>query len=95
MPPDIAGFLRRFHISENVDEVFTCSCCYWFAKIMSERFPESQIMYDSIACHFVVEIDGRLFDITGDVTDKYNAELWSDFTDVIHKERIVSECIMF
>lgn len=29
-------------------------------------------MYDQVINHFVTEIYGRLYDITGDVTGKYN-----------------------
>jgi hypothetical protein len=52
-------------------------------------------MYDQVANHFVAEIDGRLYDITGDVTDTYKAEPWDDLDDDLLRARIVRDCIMF
>ena len=52
-------------------------------------------MYDQVANHFVVEIDGRLYDITGDVTDNYDVEPWDELDDDLLKQRIIRDCIMF
>lgn len=95
--PEITSFLRRFHLGDQrVDTVFTCGCCYWFADILCRRFPNnSRLMYDQVINHFVAEIDGRLYDITGDVTDKYNVEPWDEMEDELHKSRIIRDCIMF
>lgn len=96
MLTEVNNFLNRFHSYMNVDEVFTNGCCYWFATILCNRFPtQSRMMYDQVANHFVVEIEGRLFDITGDVTDKYKAEPWDELDDNLLKRRIVRDCIMF
>lgn len=93
---DIQSFIRRFHLSQDVDEVFTCGCCYWFAFILCQRFPgRSRVMYDQIENHFMTEVDGRLFDITGDVTGKYDAEPWDELDDDLLKKRIERNCIMF
>lgn len=95
--PEITNFLRRFHLGDkNVDTVFTCGCCYWFADILCRRFPNnSRLMYDQVINHFVTEIDGRLYDITGDVTGKYNVEPWDELEDDLLKKRIIRDCIMF
>lgn len=81
-PPDnneVANFLHRFHDFEHdVTYTFIHGCCYWFAIMMHERFPGSRIMLCKDAIHFVTEIDGRLYDITGDVTDKYEVEPWDE-----------------
>lgn len=53
------------------------------------------MMYDQIENHFVTEIDGRMYDITGDVTGKYNVEPWDELDDSSLKKRIVRDCIMF
>ena len=93
---DIQGFIRRFHLGKSIDEVFTCGCCYWFAFILCQRFQNrSRLMYDQVGNHFMAEIDGRLYDITGDVTGKYDAEPWDEFADELHKRRIIRDCIMF
>ena len=97
MALDISRFLRRFHAgNETVNEVFTQGCCFWFADILCKRFPEhSRLMYDQVANHFVAEIDGRLYDITGDVTDTYKVEPWDELEDDLLRSRIIRDCIMF
>ena len=52
-------------------------------------------MYDQVANHFVAEIDGRLYDITGDVTDAYKVEPWDELEDDLLRSRIIRDCIMF
>ena len=42
--------------------------------------------------HFVVEIENRLYDITGDVTGEYNVVRWSTYLD---KRTIIRDCIKF
>ena len=91
----INTFLMRFHDYENVDDVFQKGCCYWFSMILHMRFPDSRIMYDQAFNHFVTEIDGRLYDITGDVTEKYNVIPWDEYSDDLHRIRIIRDCIMF
>ena len=92
----VSGFLKRFHENKDVDTVFTNGCCYWFAFILAERFFwEARIMYDQVANHFGTEIRGRVYDITGDVTESYNWEPWDDVEDTMLKDRIKRDCIMF
>lgn len=52
-------------------------------------------MYDPVANHFAAEIDGVVYDITGDVTERYNMVPWDSYGDDIHKLRIVRDCILF
>jgi hypothetical protein len=52
-------------------------------------------MYDPIINHFAARIDGRLYDITGDVTDKYSMIEWESFDDDLEKQRIIDYCIDF
>jgi len=53
------------------------------------------MMYDPVANHFMVKYCDRLYDITGDVTDEYDAQPWKDFDDELEKQRIVDYCIKF
>ena len=95
---EVLDFISHFHkISKtnDIDEVFTCGCCYWFAYILCGRFQEAEMMYDPVSNHFMVGYGGRLYDITGDVTDKYNATAWKDFEDELERQRIVDYCIHF
>lgn len=94
---EIEKFLSRFHTSGDVDKVFTQGCCYWFAIIMAIRF-DSPMMYSPVDNHFTVKIHGRLYDITGDVTEKYtNSVDWSTYAafDPNDYRRIVRDCAMF
>ena len=91
----IENFIKHFHCSENITEVFTQGCCYWFADILQHRFgPNVIIMYDQIDGHFGAWINDHVYDITGDVTNKYNWAKFSD-TDENRKRRIYKDCINF
>lgn len=52
-------------------------------------------MYDPVANHFMAGIQNRLYDITGDVTDKYIAQPWDKFNDELEHRRILDYCIEF
>lgn len=95
MDDAINTFLLRFHDYENVNDVFQKGCCYWFSLVLHVRFQNSRIMYDQVSNHFVTEINGRLYDITGDVTDKYNTVPWEEYDDSLDKNRVIRDCIMF
>lgn len=92
---DIGTFLQRFR--GDTVAVFTNGCCYWFAMILFRRFIRdgAEIMYDVVANHFGTKINGRVYDITGDITDKYTWTPWNEYEDETHRNRIVRDCIMF
>lgn len=95
---EINQFINHFHSiaeDDNITDVFTCGCCYWFAHILCTRFKKAVMMYDPIINHFAARIDGRLYDITGDVTDKYTMIEWENFDDDLEKQRIIDYCIDF
>lgn len=94
---DVENFLKRFHLSKDVDEVFTSGCCYWFAQILFRRFIRDGaiVMFSSVDNHFGTKIRGRVYDITGDVTNSYKWQPWVEFPDEVEKERIVRDCVMF
>ena len=96
---DTERFIARFHnVSQtnNIDDVFTSGCCYWFAAILCMRFSDAVLMYDPVINHFMAGRHGRLFDITGDVTDQYKHAIpWGQFDDCEERARIESQCIYF
>ena len=99
---DVLGFIGRFSTDGNdyrqeVIECFTRGCCYWFAAILNTRFKfdDAIIMIAYADNHFGCEIDGRVYDITGDVTDKYDWEPWSACHDPSLIKRIHEDCIYF
>ena len=97
MEQNVSGFLKRFHSAPTVDEVFTNGCCYWFAYILFRRFLRdgARIMYDEGSNHFGTMIGGRVYDVTGDVTDCYTWKAWDAVADLALRKRVVRDCIDF
>lgn len=96
----VIDFIGRFLENQPHGEVvatFTGGCCYWYAKILQLRFDnEAIIMYDEVANHFGTMIGDRIYDITGDVTEKYSWVSWASMSsDNQHYQRIVRDCVNF
>ena len=92
------SFINHFNpSSEDVKEIFTGGCCYWFAYILLHRFygDDSELMYDPIANHFGTRIHDKIYDITGDATNQYRWTPWYQITDESHRLRIIRDCINF
>lgn len=99
MRKDVLKFVSRFTSDGKFDQVkttFTSGCCYWFAFVLLCRFPDdSRIVYDEVENHFATEIDGKVYDITGEITGKYNMRPWTDLQDDLLRDRIYRDCILF
>ena len=102
--PDVLMFIGRFSTDghrerEQVIEAFTQGCCFWFARILEERFRDqygAHIVVDYVANHFATRIAGdRVYDITGDVTEGHTWEPWAACSDPALRKRITEDCIMF
>lgn len=99
--PTYAGVLRFIRDFKQFDKgevtrTFTNGYCYWFAFILHTRFPDSEIVYYSAGNHFACKIKNRIFDITGDITDKnLFFEPWEEFKkfDSLETARIIKYCI--
>lgn len=48
--------------------VYTCGGCYQFYLILKEVFPQSIPWYNQITGHIYTEIDGKFYDITGELS---------------------------
>ena len=104
MNNDVLNFINKFTLNgkrQEVIETFTKGCCYWFAQILCERFYDTdawnqdvEIVYDQLFGHFGCRIDGKVYDITGDVTNQYQWSRLSDIDDM-RFERIFRDCINF
>ena len=102
MEEKVRNFLNRITHNgkyEQVIDTFSNGCCYYAAIMLYERFCAelTYLMYDPIANHFGCRICNRVYDITGDVTDKYNWKVWDRFKkeDDLWTSRIVRDCIDF
>ncbi len=101
--PDILMFIGRFSTDGQgtrweVVEAFTQGGCFWFSYILAARFGQqygAEIVTDYVANHFAARIAGRVYDITGDVTDAGKWEQWVECNDALLRQRIIDDCIMF
>ena len=95
----VLNFIEQFrHFGPNIENCFSNSMCWYFTTILRGRFViENQAMYDPIANHFATEIDGRIYDITGDITDnpEYKFEYWGSYwlNDLNETALIRRDCI--
>ena len=97
MNKEVIKFIEHFQNLGTID-TFTNGCCYWFAKILEKRF-QGTIMYNPIDNHFATLISARLYDITGDISDKIRIDdswyEWSEYEklDPLETNRIYEYCI--
>ena len=68
---------------------------YAYDRDMSDIPEELRKSILTLISHFVTEIDGRLYDITGDVTGKYKVIPWDEYPDGYKKQDIINESINF
>ena len=94
----VMNYIHQFSVyGPEVVECFSRGMCYQFTLIMCARFGHSaRRVYDPVINHFAVEIDGRIYDITGDITDnkRYVWEYWDtyQYKDSLHTKRIIRDC---
>lgn len=91
---DIVKFIKKFQ-GEDTISIFTNNCSYWFAFILYKRFIRNgaKIMVNTESKYFGTEIDGRIYDITGDISDKYHWIPWVDIDNETVKNHIISKYI--
>lgn len=94
MREEILEFIeRRWRGSE---ELFLNGNCYWFARILCERFPKLKLVYDTAPGHFVA-YDAKN-QIAYDVTGVYNlvsepvSLLWIEFNEPGWYQRLMKDC---
>ena len=94
---DVLYFIDKFKFihQKEVEELFLCGDCYYFAIILKSRFPNAKILYDQVVGHFITDINGRQYDILGDVTDKYTNTISYDEMPDIEKSRLIRDCVEF
>lgn len=73
----VLGFIKTIRNSFiGADKVYTNGSCYQFYKILKYVFPQANAYYDSD--HVITEIDGKFYDITGEV-EKTNHLLMDEY----------------
>lgn len=101
---DVLMFIGRFTTDKDgkyrtqVFDAFLNGGCYWFSYILSIRFRafNPTIVIDTVANHFACRIDGKVYDICGEVTGGYYEWTeWNKYDDEAHKKRITEYCVDF
>lgn len=98
---EILDFIKNFQ-NEGTVKTFTEGCCYWFACIltgwafMSADNNEYKIMYNQIDGHFACEINGNLFDVTGEIERTENWVPWVSWclTEPVYRNVVIRDCIL-
>lgn len=84
--------MRRFGSS---DAEWLNGNCYWFAVILTNRFPHLKIYYEYVTGHFVAGLDGIYFDATGRMIPYKEPILFEQLKkdDILWYNNIVRDCI--
>jgi hypothetical protein len=97
----VLDFIKQYQkFGSEVIDCFSNGMCYHFAEILKLRFGYSrvEIMYDPIQNHFAANIDDRIYDITGDLTDneEYQWFTWDRYRklDILERDRIIRYCVL-
>lgn len=90
----IERFIDGIKNKETV-KVFLEEYCYWFAVILKERFG-GEIMFSPEQNHFCCRVDGKLWNISGQVEDNGNWQEWwlYQMNEPLDAERVRKICIM-
>jgi hypothetical protein len=92
----ILDFCKQFR-SLGAENCFSNGMCYWFARILEDRFAHegTTIVYSEIPNHFGCRICDKIYDITGEVTNKYNWQDWNllPWTDLLLAKRVLRDCV--
>lgn len=77
---EVIDFINNFKKLNlvQIEESFLYGNCYWFARILVDRFTfydywkthSASIMYNFIDNHFFAKIDNRYYDISGEIFPK-------------------------
>ena len=95
----VLDFIWQFRkFGSDVADCFSNGMCYHFSLILCARFRHSaRRVDDPIMNHFAVEIDDRIYDINGNITDDkdYKWVYWDKYIyeDSAEVRRIRRDCI--
>lgn len=81
-----------------IETVFYNGYCYWFARILKERF-DGKIVYSQIDNHFACLIEDYYYDIKGCLGSVYDLGIFVDWEeykklDVSDAQRVYRDCIL-
>ena len=88
---EVLEFIQR-RFTKDAD--WTNGNCYWFARILCERFPYLRLYYEVIRGHFVAGTPSRYYDFGGINQDDEKPILFEEIErdDPIWAARILRDC---
>ena len=96
----IEDFIHQFNaFGDDVRKCFSYGMCYHFSHILGFRFrdEDTHCLYDPVNNHFATQINGRIYDITGDITEEtiYSWVLWKTiyYQDPKLAARVMRDCM--
>lgn len=92
----IENFKRDFDENELI-RIFTEGNCYHFAVILNNVYPEGRIIYSQKLGHFLLEVNGEYYDITGRVADTICDATYFDtlyYTDSSLYRSLLRDCVL-
>ena len=99
-PISIEDFIRKIRnplAGGQVENIFLHGFCYYFSIILKEKFPKGTILYSPSLNHFIFLYNSEIWDITGNVSDKYDYRelvIWDEWRDdILLRQRIIRDCI--
>jgi len=87
---DVLDFINGFYEHDRgcvIYDTFMRGYCYYFAVILKERFGGT-ILYASYDGHFIIDIDGEHYDVTGNVTGRFIG-----LTEDYYEKSIMEGCV--
>lgn len=98
---EVEDFILCFSkFGNDVKRAFIEGCCYWFAYILKERFaPNARIICLPQEGHFVTKIGEKYYDITGNVTKRYQKSQKDDWEEYqrynsSRAQKIAKNCVL-
>ena len=69
--------------------------CFWFAKILSIRFPNGEIWYEPIIGHFLYKYENLFYDwngiYSGNLTNAFKFD--KEYDELVYN-RLIRDCIL-
>lgn len=95
---NIINFINNFkkgYEQETIESIFTDSNCFHFAVILKNLFG-GDIIYDMDLNHFVLKLNRRYYDITGETEKPFNNCLWEELENIdpIEYEFVYDNCVL-
>lgn len=84
------GFDKKY-----LENVFLNGNCFHFALILEGMFENAEIIYDLDLNHFLTDINGKIYDITGRTERPLNWESWETISENEDGEwsELIKDCV--